>query len=223
MSALFDKGYVVTAPLLAPAGCDDLLAALAPVAIDGAGTRRLLDHPACRALADTLRRNPTIAPHLPADAVAIQCTLFEKSADRNWLVALHQDLSVPVAEQVADAHLTGWARKEGQWFVQPPPATLEQLLAVRLHLDDCGSDDGPLRVVPGSHRHGRLDGARALALREAIGETTCPVARGAAMLMRPLLLHASSRATGSSRRRVLHFLFGPAAAPFGLRWAPHPL
>ena len=38
------------------------------------------------------------------------------------------------------------------------------------------------------------------------------------MLMRPLLLHASSKATGASRRRVLHFVFGPPALPHGLAW-----
>jgi hypothetical protein len=36
--------------------------------------------------------------------------------------------------------------------------------------------------------------------------------------MRPLLLHASSKASGSSLRRVLHFLFGPRDLPHGLRW-----
>jgi hypothetical protein len=31
-------------------------------------------------------------------------------------------------------------------------------------------------------------------------------------------LHASSKATGTSRRRVLHFVFGPRALPYGLEW-----
>ena len=39
------------------------------------------------------------------------------------------------------------------------------------------------------------------------------------MLMRPLLLHASSKTAGTSRRRVLHFLFGPRELAFGLVWA----
>jgi hypothetical protein len=37
--------------------------------------------------------------------------------------------------------------------------------------------------------------------------------------MKPLLLHASSKATVPNRRRVLHFLFGPKALPLGLSWA----
>jgi hypothetical protein len=44
------------------------------------------------------------------------------------------------------------------------------------------------------------------------------VPRGGAMLMRPLLLHASSKAAADIPRRVLHFVFGPAQLPEGLRW-----
>jgi hypothetical protein len=36
--------------------------------------------------------------------------------------------------------------------------------------------------------------------------------------MRPLALHTSSKATGASRRRVLHFVFGPAELSYGLQW-----
>lgn len=33
---------------------------------------------------------------------------------------------------------------------------MSRMLTVRLHLDDCGNDNGPLRVVPSSHRRGAL-------------------------------------------------------------------
>jgi hypothetical protein len=36
--------------------------------------------------------------------------------------------------------------------------------------------------------------------------------------MRPLILHASSKSTELSQRRVLHFVFGPAKLPLGLEW-----
>jgi hypothetical protein len=38
------------------------------------------------------------------------------------------------------------------------------------------------------------------------------------VLMRPLLLHASSKAQTPSRRRVVHILFGPRTLPHGLEW-----
>jgi ectoine hydroxylase-related dioxygenase (phytanoyl-CoA dioxygenase family) len=133
-------------------------------------------------------------------------------------VPLHQDLSIPVQERLAAPELVGWSEKNGTVFVQPPDEVLQQLVALRLHIDDCALGDGPLKMVPGSHRFGRLGNETALALRDRHGERVAEVARGAALLMRPLILHASSKSTGASRRRVLHFVFGPPALPYGLRW-----
>jgi len=174
--------------------------------------------PAAQSSRYTSRAMRPLLGIFPATAVAIQCTLFDKSTTRNWLVALHQDLSVPVRERIVHPDFTGWSGKEGVLFVQPPQAILESLVAVRVHLDDCGPGAGPLRIVPGSHRHGRLSDAEARRLRETQGEFSCLAKIGDALLMRPLLLHASSKATAPSRRRVLHFLFGPAEVPYALRW-----
>jgi hypothetical protein len=183
-----------------------------------AGSRNLLDLPWCQDLAATLRAHADIAPLLPPGAVAVQCTLFDKSADRNWLVALHQDLSIPVQERAPHPECTGWSEKEGVVYVQPPVRVLESLVAVRVHLDRCGPDNGPLRVVPRSHRHGRLSTDAANALRQQYGVVECFAQGGDVLVMRPLLLHSSSKALAPGRRRVLHVLFGPPDLPCGLRW-----
>lgn len=182
------------------------------------GTRCLLATAWCAALADRLREHPELAMLLPKGHAAVQCTYFEKSSERNWLVPLHQDLSIPVAERIDGSGWSGWSQKEGTVFVQPPVAVLEQLVAVRLHLDPCTVSDGPLRVVPGSHTRGVLAPDAAAAVRDAQGETLCEAEVGSALVMRPLLLHASSKSMGSGRRRVLHFLYGPCLLPHGLRW-----
>jgi ectoine hydroxylase-related dioxygenase (phytanoyl-CoA dioxygenase family) len=155
---------------------------------------------------------------LPTDARAVQCTLFVKSIASNWLVPLHQDLSVPVAERVNNPEYHGWSEKEGELFVQPPVSILNDMVAVRLHLDDCDERNGALRVVPGSHRLGRLTTVEATGVRNAQGQVCVQVPRGGAMVMKPLLLHASSKALIHNRRRVLHFVFGPAELPGRLRW-----
>jgi ectoine hydroxylase-related dioxygenase (phytanoyl-CoA dioxygenase family) len=97
-------------------------------------------------------------------------------------------------------------------------AVLDLLVAVRVHLDDCGSASGPLRVVPGSHRHGRLSAEAARALRDQRGEVECVARQGDVLLLRPLLLHSSSKAQSPAPRRVLHFLFGPQELTCGLKW-----
>lgn len=216
--APFDQQGIAYLPdLLSAAECAAATDQLS--AVDGAGSRTLLAQPWCQALAARLRQQPALAPLLLPAAVAVQCTYFAKSLARNWLVALHQDLSIPVAARVEDAAWHGWSVKEGQLFVQAPADVLAQLVAVRVHLDACTAADGALRVIPGSHRHGVLDAPAILAQRQATAELVCTAARGAAWVMRPLLLHASSKASGTSQRRVLHFLWGPRHLPAGLQWA----
>ena len=184
-----------------------------------AGSRRLLRQPWCHDLAQRLRMHPAVAVLIPATHRAVQCTYFEKSQAQNWLVALHQDVSIAVAERVAEPALGGWSEKEGVVFVRAPLAVLEHMVALRLHLDPCGRADGALKVIPGSHIHGYIDAADAPAWREQSAEQICPVPVGGGLLLRPLLLHSSSRATGSSQRRVLHFVYGPPVLPHGLCWA----
>ena len=84
-----------------------------------AGTRRLISRPWCRELADRLIRDTRLSGALPADARPVQCALFVKSTASNWLVSIHQDLSIPVAEQVDNSEYHGWSEKEGELFVQP--------------------------------------------------------------------------------------------------------
>jgi hypothetical protein len=85
-----------------------------------AGTRCLLAEQWCRTLVGRLRQHADIAALIPADFVAVQCTYFEKSVERNWLVPVHQDSSIPVATRIDHPALRGWSKKEGSLFVQPP-------------------------------------------------------------------------------------------------------
>ena len=212
------QGFADAPDVLSTAACAAILRELPLGASEAVGSRLLLRHSWCRRLADALLQNSLIASIVPRDYVAAQCTYFEKSLNRNWLVPMHQDLSIPVAARVDHPALSGWSEKEGELFVQPPEPVLAQLVALRLHLDPCGVDDGAMSVVPGSHLLGRLSPQTAHVERDQRGAVLCAVPKGGALLMRPLLLHASSRATGESQRRVLHFLFGPRELPFGLRW-----
>lgn len=184
-----------------------------------AGSRACLQLQACAALVAPIRARLAAIGLLSMDAVAVQCSLFRKTSVCNWNVACHQDLSVPVAERSTDPALTGWSIKEDGLQVQPPVELLERLLAVRLHLDDCPEQTGALRVVSGSHRQGRIATDRIAKVREAGCDTVIEAQAGDLLAMRPLLLHASSKATRPNGRRILHFLFAPPDPGYGLRWS----
>ena len=154
---------------------------------------------------------------LGQNAFPFKATLFDKNPEANWLVPWHQDLTIPVDrhfEQPVEYPDWGpWSTKAGVLFVQPPTPILEKILAVRIHLDSCLPNNGALKVLPKTHQIGRLSSAHIAALRQQIPTHTCSVNAGGIVLMRPLLLHSSSKSTLASHRRVIHFEYAAQQLP----------
>ena len=198
-------GYAQVPQVLSLAQCITVGERLA--ALGTPGTRSPLAQPWCQELRAQLREHVSLASCIPPNFVAVQCTFFEKSLGTNWLVSVHQDLSIPVRARVVHPGLAAWSKKEGVWHVRPPVEVLSALVAVRLHLDACGVDDGALRVVVGSHAKGVLAPAEAVRIRDESAETLCLADAGDVLIMKPLC------------RRVLHWLLGPRDLPWGLQWA----
>ena len=93
-----------------------------------------------------------------------------------------------------------------------------QCAASCLHLDDCDETNGPLLVLPGSHLGGRLTAPEIQHQRTQMVSVPCPVPSGGALLMRPLLLHASSASQSPRHRRVIHLEYAAEPLPGGLQW-----
>lgn len=150
--------------------------------------------------------------------IPVRGILFDKIPDANWKVPWHQDVTVAVRERVESEGFGPWSVKADVLHVQPPAFVLEQMISVRIHLDPCGESNGALRVIPGSHRRGRIPEDEIEAVRFKGPEEICAVKAGGALLMRPLLLHASSTSTVPDHRRVIHIDFSSAQLPNGMRW-----
>jgi ectoine hydroxylase-related dioxygenase (phytanoyl-CoA dioxygenase family) len=151
-------------------------------------------------------------------AFPVRALFFDKLPRANWSVPWHQDFTIAVAERVEVPDFAGWSVKEGVIHVQAPAGILEKMVTLRLHLDDCDEENGALRVIRGSHRHGKLADADVERWKETGEVVTCAVPKGGVLLMRPLLLHASSPAKRPCHRRVLHLEYAAEPLPPGLRW-----
>jgi ectoine hydroxylase-related dioxygenase (phytanoyl-CoA dioxygenase family) len=176
----------------------------APLSRSRAGARHAMQSPHVARLAADLRLLRIVRAVLGPEAVPFRATLFDKSVSSNWLVAWHQDTALPIRERRDVAGWGPWSVKSGIDYARAPVAALDRILALRVHLDDSTAVNGPLRVVPGSHRHGLLTDADAQRLARESEPVSCLVARGGVIAMRPLLLHASSKADHAAPRRVLH-------------------
>ncbi|MGI4883367.1 MAG: phytanoyl-CoA dioxygenase family protein [Janthinobacterium lividum] len=172
--------------------------------------------PALRALLDTAAMRELLSELFPAGCHLTKAIYFDKPAGSNWLVAWHQDLMVNVDRRVDLPGFGPWTAKAGWVAVQPPVEILENTVTVRLHLDDCDATNGALKVVPSSHRCGVVPAETIAGLTATA--TVCAVPAGGALLMKPLLLHASNRSTSDRPRRVVHLEFSAQELPAGLAW-----
>ena len=210
------NGFAIISKVLTNEQCRELISALGPVT--GAGRRGLLSLPVVTALAHSEQLLNLVRPNLPTEPIPVRAIYFDKSPEANWLVTWHQDMSVALQAR-ADVNGFGpWSIKDGVPHVQPPVEFLQKMLTIRLHLDEADETNGGLRVLPGSHRLGRLSSAKIQELRSLQPDFLCSVLAGDALLMRPLLLHASSRSTSNRHRRVLHIEYAGFTLPKELQW-----
>jgi ectoine hydroxylase-related dioxygenase (phytanoyl-CoA dioxygenase family) len=183
------------------------------------GVRNLLNvAPLVREFAASEAVRKLVEPIAGEKARVVRAIFFDKTPEANWKVPYHQDLTIAVREQKEVDGFTAWTRKADIFHVQPPESVLENIVSLRVHLDDTDESNGALRVIVGSHRFGRLSASEIQQIKTEGEIATCRVGKGGAMLMRPLLLHASSAATNALHRRVLHFEFSSVELPAGLEW-----
>lgn len=221
-------GYAIVPDAVAPGVVAELVEAVEGLepggtAIDRGGRvyamRDLLRAvPAVRRLADSEALRRLVGPVLGPGAFAVRGLLFDKTPEANWLVPWHQDLTIAVRERVEATGFGPWTVKGGVPHVRPPIDVLGRMLTVRVHLDASDAARGPLRVVPGSHASGRLDAGATRDWLDRVPAVPCLVPSGGALLMRPLLLHASSPADEPGHRRVVHLEYAADPLPGGVEW-----
>jgi len=169
-----------------------------------AGARHILSVPVVCKVAEDLRLLSIAREVLGQAAIPFRATLFDKSPSSNWLVAWHQDTALPLVKRTEEPGWGPWSIKEGVNYAHAPREALEQVLALRVHLDDSESANGPLRVIPETHCGGVLSDSEIQKRASTSQHVECTVARGGLIAMRPLIIHASSKAENDSPRRVLH-------------------
>lgn len=177
----------------------------------------LKEVPATHSLIFNKNLTQIISQLLGQDFFVVKSIYFDKPETSNWYVPYHQDLTISVDKKVEIENFGPWTVKQNQFAVQPPIEILENIVTIRIHLDDTTENNGALRVIPKSHsqqiyRPEHIDWTKET-------ETTCCVKQGGVMIMKPLILHSSSRTTNHQKRRVIHIEFSNIALPTALQWA----
>ena len=200
------QGFAVIPEILTPKEVDELLDEFGRVDLphSRAGVRHAMKIPTVATVARAARLMEIVQETLGRNAFPFRATLFDKSPTANWLVVWHQDTALPLQERREVPGWGPWSVKDGVIYVHAPESALSQVLALRLHLDDSIVENGPLRVLPGTHTLGVLTDELLHDLSTQVAPVDCLTPRGGVLAMRPLVVHASSKSRVGNPRRVLH-------------------
>ena len=201
-----EDGYLIEASVFSSKECEQLIETLNRVHSNRsrAGVRNLMAVSAVAEFASDSRlinfarllTGRTLRPY--------KATLFEKAGNANWLVAWHQDTALPLIKFYGKDGWGPWSKKAGIDYAHAPAWALEKVLAIRIHLDASDFDNGPLRVIEGSHKFGVLSDERLERIGDFGREVVCEIDKGGLIAMSPLMVHASSKSVSDKPRRVLH-------------------
>jgi len=146
----------------------------------------------------------------------VRVLFFDKPPEQSWCLPWHKDLTIAVQDNgKPSAHFQKPTRKAGIPHVEASLDVLRAMLTARIHLDDVTEENGPLKVLPGSHLAGKV-----MPNDESPAQAVL-VHRGDVLLMRPLLAHSSAGAFPNTtrHRRVLHLEFAASEMlPDGYAW-----
>src|SRR6266545_772298 len=176
------------------------------------GARNLLDlWPRVVELVPREAIRAVLGPH----AGVVRVLYFDKPPGHSWALPWHKDYSLAVQAHHVSKLFTKPTIKAGVPHVIAPREVLDRMLTVRVHLDDMTPENGPLRVIPGSHRfyHERDDEHRE--------PVTLHCRAGDVLLMRPLVTHASghSQTDRGLHRRIVHLeCAADPTLPDGYAW-----
>lgn len=157
--------------------------------------------------------------YLGQNPILVRAIYFDKTPEQNWLVTWHQDKTVAVSERFERKGWHSWTLKDNINHAQPPLEVLNSIVTIRLHLDCANEENGCLKVIPKSHCHGILGQERINLVASSQKGVCCNINRGGALVMRPHILHSSSKALKPTRRRVIHLEFTNYKLPNGVKWA----
>lgn len=156
---------------------------------------------------------------LGKDPQVVRVIFFDKTPEKNWLVTWHQDKTVALNSKINIEGWGPWTLKDKTHHVQPPLSVLNQMVTFRVHLDAASDENGCLKVIPSSHELGILKQNEIDEIVKNNEVMFCEVKAGDTVVMRPHILHSSSKSLIPEHRRVVHIEFSSYELPNNTSWA----
>ena len=149
----------------------------------------------------------------------VRVIFFDKTPDKNWLVTWHQDKTIALNKKEDITGWGPWSIKDNTHHVQPSLEVLNKMVTFRLHLDDANENNGCLKVILKSHELGILTQEQLTEVINTHEPYLCKAKEGDLVIMKPHILHSSSKSLNPGHRRVVHVEYSNYQLPAELKWA----
>ncbi|MBO6506538.1 MAG: phytanoyl-CoA dioxygenase family protein [Kordiimonadaceae bacterium] len=151
-------------------------------------------------------------------AQPIKSVLFNKTVSKNWITPWHQDRAVPMREKKILQGYETWSEKEGVHHVEPPFRIIENMITIKVLLDDCGPENGPIKIAAGSHHLGKLKASEVAEAIEGRKQINLVGKAGDVWVHAGSSVHSSNRSQLTENRRILHVDYSAEGLPDDLNW-----
>ena len=148
----------------------------------------------------------------------VRIVTFDKTADQNWQLPWHQDRVISVKAKKEVTGYTNWSRKSGLWHCEPPLKILNDMLAVRIHLDNSTAETGAIEILKGSHKYGKVYADKTPNIIGKCESIMCEAKTGDILIMKMLTLHRSQASKRDATRRAIRVDYSSEDLPASLEW-----
>jgi ectoine hydroxylase-related dioxygenase (phytanoyl-CoA dioxygenase family) len=152
------------------------------------------------------------------NALPTNAFVLDKTQNNNWGLDWHQDLKIAVRRKIETNGFYNWTIESGVNHTIPPREILEKRLSVRIHLDDCFTENGAILISPKSNQYGIIKNKAEVEKITRDNILYCEINKGGIMFITPLLLHKSPYSITYKKRRILQIDYVGSPLPNGLEW-----
>jgi hypothetical protein len=212
-------GFTLADIELSEEQCEYIATSLPSVADQRGTARDLLSHPTVLRLVRHKQLGQFLWSLTGRELVAVAARLHDSAGTSEVAAEWHQNRVVAVRERLDVRGYGPWSTRVGISHVEPPASVLDQMLVLRVHLDDIAVGGQALQILPGSHRAGKLTLDAIEHLVDSNDVVMPAIRKGVLVAMRPLLLHAMPCLMSRTQRyRFLNIEFAPPEAITPLQW-----
>lgn len=159
-----------------------------------------------------------LARRVLVGAKPVRFIFFNKTPDVNWSLPWHQDRVIAVENKTEAKGFNHWSQKAGTWHCEPPVEVLENMIFVRVHLDDTNEVNGSLEISIGSHKFGKILSGDIENTVARLPKEMCSSKRGDVLFVKALTLHRSMVSRSSAPRRALRIDYANHDLPHPMVW-----